>query len=361
MHDARITMICLDFHASFGGRGLKSILLKQPRQFDLLDIPSPPAPGTDEAQVRIHQVGICGTDLHAFTGTQPFFTYPRVLGHELALEVLEIGPTLLEHPLKVGSKGCLRPYLNCGSCGACLRGFTNCCMKMQVLGVHQDGGMREVINVPIDKLHVSTKLTDEELALVEMLSIGYHAVQRTNIVPGEIALVIGAGPIGLGVAQFAHLANARVIVMDVSDARLAFAGRQAGSANVVDAKQDVLEQLKAMVPDDLPTVVFDATGNAQSMMKSFEYVAHGGRLVFVGLFQGDVKFHDPEFHRRELSLFASRNATLQDFNQVIAALENHRLEVMPWVTHHASPEQMIEDFPTWLDPANGVIKAMLTL
>jgi threonine dehydrogenase-like Zn-dependent dehydrogenase len=234
-------------------------------------------------------------------------------------------------------------------------------MKMQVLGVHRDGGMREVINIPIDKLHVSTELVDDELAMVEMLSIGYHAVRRAHIVPGEVVLIIGVGPIGLGVALFAYLAHATVIAMDLSDSRLAFASHQPGIAHSVDAKRDILEQLKAIAPNDLPTVVFDATGSALSMMKSFEYVAHGGRLVFVGLIQGDVKFHDPEFHRRELSLLASRNATPQDFNQVISALESRQLDVMPWITHRASPEQMIEDFPYWLDPATGVIKAMLSL
>jgi 2-desacetyl-2-hydroxyethyl bacteriochlorophyllide A dehydrogenase len=339
---------------------LKSIVLKRPGFFDVLDTPLPSHPTTNEVQVRVQRVGICGTDLHAFTGKQPFFTYPRVLGHELALEILQIGPTGVEHPLNIGDKGCLRPYLNCGTCGACLRGFSNCCMNMQVLGVHQDGGMREIINVPIDKLHVSTKLADEELALVEMLSIGCHAVRRAHVVPGEVVLVIGVGPIGLGVAQFAHLAGATVIAMDVSEARLSFAGRQRGIAGIIDGKQNVLEQLKAIIPNDLPTVVFDATGNAQSMMKSFEYIAHGGRLVFVGLFQGDVTFSDPEFHRRELTLLASRNASAQDFDQVISILESRQLDVMPWITHRASPEQMIEEFPHWLDPANGVVKAMLT-
>jgi 2-desacetyl-2-hydroxyethyl bacteriochlorophyllide A dehydrogenase len=338
---------------------LKTIVLNQPGQFDLVETQQPSPPGMDEVQVRVRRVGICGTDLHAFAGRQPFFTYPRILGHELALEIADIGSTSVEHHLKTGDLCCVRPYLNCGTCGACQRGLTNCCTRLQVLGVHCDGGMRELINVPIDKVHTSTVLSDEELALVEMLSIGCHAVRRAAITPDECALVIGAGPIGLGVAQFAHLAGARVSMMDISDTRLAFASRQQGVAHCIDAKLDVLEQIKAITPDDLPTVVFDATGNAQSMMKSFEYVAHGGRLVFVGLFQGDVTFHDPEFHRRELSLLASRNATAQDFNQVIAALEHKRVDVKPWITHRVSPEQMVQDFSIWLDPKQGVVKAML--
>ena len=339
---------------------MKSIVLTQPGHFDLVDSPAPAHPERDEVQVRVRQVGICGTDLHAFTGTQPFFNYPRILGHELALEVVEIGVTTLQHDLQVGDACCVRPYLNCGVCDACRRGFENACVQMQVLGVHRDGGMRELINIPIDKIHKSTLLQDEELAVVEMLSIGAHAVWRANIIPGEWVLVVGAGPIGLGVTQFAHLAGAHVIVMDVNDNRLAFARRQLEIEHCLDAKQDVLEQLPAVVPDGLPTVVFDATGNAASMMKSFSMVAHGGRLVFVGLFQGDVTFHDPEFHRRELSLLASRNATAQDFNQVITALEAHKINVTPWITHSPSPEQMIRDFSAWLDPANGVVKAMFS-
>ncbi len=175
---------------------------------------------------------------------------------------------------------------------------------------------------------------------------------------GEWVLVVGAGPIGLGAAVFAHLAGAHVVAMDVSDSRLTFAQRQPEIEYCIDAKDKVIEQLNAVIPDGLPTVVFDATGNGASMNRSFDYVAHGGRLMLVGLFQGDVTFRDPDFHRRELSIFASRNSTAQDFAQVIEALEAQKINVKPWITHSPSPEQMILNFPAWLDPANGVVKAM---
>ena len=339
---------------------MKTIVLREPGHFELTDTPLPPDPASDEVQVRVRRVGICGTDLHAFTGTQPFFNYPRILGHELALEVVKIGPTTLQHDLAVGDLCCVRPYMNCGTCSACRRGFENACMHNQVLGVHRDGGMREFINVPIDKIHKSSILNEDEFAMVEMLSIGCHAVRRANLTPGEWVVVVGVGPIGLGVAQFAHLAGAHVIAVDITDSRLEFARHQSAIKHLVDSKKDVLEQLKSIIPDQLPTVVFDATGNAASMMKSFNFVAHGGRLVYVGLFQGDVTFNDPEFHRRELSILASRNATAQDFNKVIAALETRQIDVKPWITHSPSPEDMIRDFSTWLDPANGVVKAMVS-
>ncbi len=339
---------------------MKTVILREPGHFEIADTPAPQPPGRDEVQVRVRQVGICGTDLHAFAGRQPFFNYPRILGHELAVEIAAIGETSLQHDLAVGDLCCVRPYMNCGVCDACRRGITNACVKLQVLGVHRDGGMREYINVPIDKIHKSAVLNADEFALVEMLSIGCHAVRRAKITEGEYAVVVGVGPIGLGVANFAKLAGANVIAVDVSDQRLAFARTQPTIGCCIDGKGDVLEQLKAVIPDGLPTVVFDATGNAASMMKSFNFVAHGGRLVFVGLFQGEVTFNDPEFHRRELTLLASRNATDADFKQVIGALEAKQIDVKPWITHSASAEAMIESFPDWLNPANGVVKAMFS-
>lgn len=339
---------------------MKTVVLNEPGQFEITDTPLPPKPSLNEVQVRIRRVGICGTDLHAYTGTQPFFNYPRILGHELAVEITQLGDTTRNQNLKIGDLCCVRPYMNCGTCDACRRGFTNACNSLQVLGVHRDGGMREFINLPIDKLHLAPGLSADELATVEMLSIGCHAVRRASLNPNEHILIIGLGPIGLGVAQFAHLAGVHVIAMDISDSRLAFARQQKAIHTLIDGRNDPIEQLKALIPDGLPTVVFDATGNAASMMKSFSYVAHGGRLVFVGLFQGDVTFKDPEFHRREMSLLASRNATVEDFDKVIAALQSCSIDIKPWITPSPSPEQMIRDFPHWLDPANGVVKAMFT-
>lgn len=339
---------------------MKTVILKEPAHFEVIETKAPLVPEKNEVQLRVKRVGICGTDLHAYIGNQPFFTYPRILGHELALEVINIGPTAIHHGFSIGDLCCVRPYMNCGACDACQRGFENACLHNKVLGVHIDGGMQELINLPVDKLHKSTILNENELALVEMLSIGCHAVRRAQITPGETVLVVGVGPIGLGVAQFAHLAGAHVIALDVSTPRLQFAKQQPAVEHSIDGKEDVFEQIQAIMHARLPTVVFDATGNPSSMMKSFEYVAHGGRLVFVGLFQGDLTFNDPEFHRRELTLLASRNATSQDFHQVISALENKKFNIQPWITNCSSPEQMIQDFPKWLDPANGVVKAMFS-
>jgi 2-desacetyl-2-hydroxyethyl bacteriochlorophyllide A dehydrogenase len=308
-------------------------------------------------------VGICGTDLHAYRGRQPFFSYPRILGHELGVEVLALGPDTEQTRLRVGDRCAVEPYLNCGACSACRRGKTNCCERLQVLGVHRDGGMRESIVVPAHKLHRSAVLPLEQLAVVEMFCIGAHAVRRatsgTAFEPGETVLVAGAGPIGLSTAVFARLAGAEVGVLEISPQRRAFCQEQLSGVRAAAPGDDPVATVRALYRGELPAVVFDATGNAQSMMASFQYVANGGRLVFVGLVQSELSFADPEFHRREMTLCGSRNATSEDFAAVIGALEGGQVEVAPWITHRADPSTLIADFPGWLEPERGVVKAML--
>jgi 2-desacetyl-2-hydroxyethyl bacteriochlorophyllide A dehydrogenase len=340
---------------------MQTIILDQPGQFRLTDSAAPEAPGPGEALVRVHRVGICGTDLHAFRGTQPFFSYPRILGHELGVEVLAIDPAARQTPIAIGDRCSVEPYLNCGDCGPCRRGRQNCCVRLQVLGVHIDGGMRECIRVPIAKLHRSAALSYEQLALVETLAIGAHAVQRAQIEPGEWALVVGAGPIGLATMQFAQLAGARVIALDVNAERLAFCRAHNLAAHTIDGRDDPLVALQELTGGELATAVFDATGNLQSMARAFEYVAHAGRLTFVGLAQGDVSFHDPTFHRREITFLASRNALPANFTQIIGQIESGAIDTRPWITHQADPTTMIATFPTWLRPETGVIKAMLVM
>jgi 2-desacetyl-2-hydroxyethyl bacteriochlorophyllide A dehydrogenase len=340
---------------------MKTIVLEQPGLLRLADTTPPDAPGAGQALVRVRRVGVCGTDLHAFKDKQPFFSYPRVLGHELGVEVVAIGPVGRQPEIAAGDNCSVNPYLNCGHCSACRRGRPNCCLNLKVLGVHIDGGMREQIAVPIDKLHKSSRLALDQLALVEMLCIGAHAVRRAQLTPGEQVLVIGAGPIGMSAIQFAQIAGANVIGMEVSEYRREFCRRQLGVERWVDGRRNPVPQIQDLLSGELPTAVFDATGNAGSMMRAFYCVAHGGKLIFVGLFQGDVTFHDPDFHRRELTLMSSRNATDDDFAQVIALLEADKIDVAPWITDRVAPEELPDAFPGWVTPKSQVIKAMLEL
>ena len=336
---------------------MQTIILEEPFQFKLTDTPEPDAPGPGEALVRVRRVGICGTDLHAFRGRQPFFSYPRILGHELGVEVVALGEEVTE--IKVGDRCAVEPYLNCGVCIACRRGKTNCCTRLQVLGVHTDGGMRELIHVPAHKLHRSDTLSLEQLALVETLGIGAHAVDRAQLEAGEFVLVIGAGPIGLAVMQFALAAGARVIAMDMNAQRLNFCREQLGVGLTLSAEGEPLDALTAITDGDLPTAVFDATGSVPSMQAAFKYVAPGGKLIFVGLVLSDITFYDPDFHRREISLLATRNSTGADFRRILTLMETGKVDTTPWITHRCEAGAMPTQFPSWLEPETGVIKAVV--
>ena len=337
---------------------MKAIQLSEPGTLVSILLPEPSAPGSGEALVRVSRIGVCGTDIHAYAGKQPFFSYPRILGHELGVQVIATGNGVMN--VKPGDKCSVEPYINCQKCIACRRGKPNCCTELKVLGVHTDGGMREQFLVPARKLHPSAKLPFDQLALVETLGIGCHAVERAQLEAGEFTLVIGAGPIGLGAMQFALEKGAQVIVLDINEARLDFCQRQLGVSHAINgSKENVLDALKRITSNELPTAVFDATGNPKSMMGSFEFPAHGGRLVFIGLFQGEVTFNDPNFHKRELTLMGSRNAQSRDFSRIISLIEAGRINPTPWITHRGSFDEVVNEFPAWTEPKTGVIKAMI--
>ncbi len=338
---------------------MPTIVLEEPGRFVLEDTPEPTPPGPGEALVRIRRVGICGTDLHAFEGTQPFFDYPRILGHELGVEVIAAGRGVTHiHP---GDLCAVVPYMDCGDCVPCRMGKTNCCTNLDVLGVHVDGGMRDVLVLPAEKLLRSEVMSLEQLALVETLGIGAHAVDRAAIERGETVLLIGAGPIGLSVLTFALLAGARVILLEISEKRIAFCKRRYDLFEVISDTEDVPSKLHALLNGELPTAVFDATGHAGSMTQAHDYVSNGGRLVYVGITGSPISLDGPAFHRREMTLLGSRNARTVDLQRVIGHIEAGRIDTSPWITHTADPEGMLVDFPAWLDPESGVVKAVLEM
>lgn len=318
------------------------IVLAEPGRFERRSgILPDPRPG--EARVRIRRIGVCGTDIHAFHGRQPFFEYPRILGHELAAEVVAVHGT---SDVREGEIVAIEPYLNDPASPASLRGRTNCCESLRVLGVHCDGGMRPEINVPLTKLHRAASASPDQLALVEMLCIGRHAVNRASVAAEDVVLVSGAGPIGLSVITFLKGLGKRLVVADLSEARLAFCQEVMGvEATLLTAgKTDLEGSLRDACGGGLPDLIFDVTGSRTSMNASFRLAAHGGRIVFVGLFQGEVVFDDPNFHRRELTVMSSRNATSAEFGQVIAVMELGAVDANPWITHRMGFDEVPERF-----------------
>ncbi|MBU7592663.1 zinc-binding alcohol dehydrogenase family protein [Metabacillus halosaccharovorans] len=310
-----------------------------------------------EVLIKVKSIGICGTDIHAFYGNQPFFTYPRVLGHELSGEIVEAGVNDCE--LKAGDSVAVLPYLECGKCIACRQGKTNCCTNMKVFGVHIDGGMKEYIKLPIDHVIKINGISFDQGAMIEPLSIGAHAVRRSKIRDNQFALVIGGGPIGLGVMKFAKLAGAKVIAMDINEERLQFCKDWAQADFTINAREEPVEAITMFTNGDFPEVVFDATGNKSSMMNAFQYVSHGGLLVYVGLVKDDITFNDPEFHKREMSLLGSRNATREDFKYVISCVENGDIDVNPIITKRLKLNDIAAGFEVVTNPTNNIIKAII--
>jgi threonine dehydrogenase-like Zn-dependent dehydrogenase len=221
--------------------------------------------------------------------------------------------------------------------------------------------MQELLLVPARKLHPSRHLSLDQLALVETLSVGAHAVARAAPQKDESALVIGTGPIGLSVLVAARSAGARVLALEVSDRRIAFCRDALGVDACLKPGEGAADRIRDLLAGELPAVVFDCTGNPGSMTAAFGYVEHGGRLVFVGHFPGDITFHDPDFHKGELTLLATRNATAVEFGRVVLLLEEGAVDVRPWMTDCVALERVPEVFPGWLDRDVGALKPMIAL
>lgn len=341
---------------------MNALQLETPQSFRFIDIAEPPVPGPAEVLVRVHRVGICGTDYGGFLGKMPFYSYPRIPGHELGVEILAVGDGVTN--VRPGDRCSVEPYLNCQKCSACRRGHTNCCEHNLTLGVMCDGGMTERIILPARKLHPANQLSYEQSALVETLAIGCHAVNRSQIRSGETALVIGAGPIGLSAIEFTKVAGARTIMMDTNEQRLAFARDVMGVPDTILTCGDgeELKRLAELTAGELAHIVVDATGSNKSMSQALNCCAFAGRLVYVGITQAELSFpHAPALHRRELTILASRNALPGDFTRIISLIETGQIDTRPWITHRAPFADVIKVFPDWLKPETGVIKAVVSL
>ncbi|HEY9023579.1 MAG TPA: zinc-binding alcohol dehydrogenase family protein [Burkholderiaceae bacterium] len=315
-----------------------------------------PARGDGEVCVRVRRVGVCGTDLHIFSGDQPYLKYPRVMGHELSGTVEEAPPGSALVP---GDAVFVMPYLSCGRCVACRQGKTNACVNIQVLGVHRDGAFTEYLNVPEAFVHKADGVTLDQAAMVEFLAIGAHAVRRAGVKAGERVLVSGTGPIGMAAALFAALRGANVTTLDTRRERVDFCLRHLGvHAGVVVGPDDEAE-LARLSDGEFFDAVFDATGNARAMERGFRFIAHGGRYVLVSIVPGDITFSDPEFHKREATLLSSRNATLEDFETVLAAMRAGLVPDAAMNTHRLPLARVPAEFATLLDPAQRVVKAIV--
>lgn len=335
---------------------MKAIVLNEPGSFRYADVPAPGEPRENEVLLKVKCLGVCGTDLHAYKGRQPFFTYPRILGHEIAAEIAALGKGVTG--LSVGDLCTVLPYRNTVADQAVQRGKINCGSGLAYMGVHEDGAMQEYFIRDAKNVFVTNGLSPEQTAMIEPLAIGSHAIERAGIKPNDIVLVVGAGPIGLTVVTMGMLKGASFIVVDINENRLDFVKRNYPGVRTMKANEDaavLIDQLNG----DRPTVVLDATGNRDSMLKCFEYVAHGGTVVYVGLFIGNIEFFDPLFHSKEITLKSSRNALPEDFQKIIRLMRSGYVKVEHMITNRVPFESLTETFSTLYDPDLQVIKAVV--
>lgn len=333
---------------------MKAVICHEPHSIGIVDRPAPQA-GEKELLIRIRSVGLCGTDYHIFAGRHPFLQYPRVMGHELAGEIVH-APS--GSAFSAGQIVAVNPYLACGACIACRKGKPNACADIRVLGVHTDGGMCELLAVPEQAVIDATGLTLDQAAMIEFLSIGHHAVTRAALETGARVLIVGAGPIGIAAGLFARLRGAAVTLVDTRPTRLAYARDALDFTDIIDVSAELPTALKDRTSGEMFDAVFDATGSLTAMAQSLNYVAHGGTLVFVGVAPGDLVLPDPEFHKRETTLVASRNALNEDFEQVIAAIRSGDIPTAALQTHSVPGLDLPERLPELIAEADHVLKAI---
>jgi 2-desacetyl-2-hydroxyethyl bacteriochlorophyllide A dehydrogenase len=278
------------------------------------------------------------------------------MGHELSGEVVTAPG---DSGLAPGDEVLVMPYLSCGDCVASRQGKKKICTPLQVLGVHRDGGLAEYLAVPAQFVLKTDGISLDDAAMVEFLAIGLHAVRRGAVAACQRVLVVGAGPIGVAVALFAALNGAQVTVLDARDDRLGFCRDVLKVAHTVTAGEGDVEALRAITGGDFFDAVFDATGNIKAMERGLDFVAHGGTYVLVSIVPERISFADPEFHKRETTLLGSRNATVDDFREVLAAMKAGLVPTRAMNTHRATLDEFIDTLPRWMDPASGVIKAIV--
>ena len=319
-----------------------AVYLKEAENLSIKSVDEAPAPGPGEARLRVHASGICGTDLSGYLGKMPFYAPPLIPGHELGVEVLELGKGV--NHLQVGDRCSLEPYLNCAKA---------------------DGGWQKTITFRADKLHPSPeKLEYEQLAVIETLAIGFHAVNRSLLQEDGWAVLRGAGPIGLSTLEGLKVKTDKIVVVDLDQKRLDFCRDAMGVEHTFqvgseDQEKQAFEAVQELTRGFLADAVIDATGHPGSMRAAVDYVRHRGSLTFVGIAPKDVAFEHKRLHAKEGTLFCSRNALPEDFKMLISLMECGRVTTDAWITHRFGYQQLPEVFPSLLKPETGVLKAIV--
>ncbi|HEX6961044.1 MAG TPA: zinc-binding alcohol dehydrogenase family protein [Lacipirellula sp.] len=330
-----------------------ALQIVQPGESQVIEQPTP-EPGPGEVLLRINRVGFCGTDLSTFRGVNPLVSYPRIPGHEIAGEIIELGAGVTDW--SVGEEVLVFPYNACGACSACIAGRPNCCRFNQTLGVQRDGAMAQFFATPASKLLRAEGLSSEERALVEPLTVGFHAVARAGVSSADTVAVFGSGMIGLGIVAAAAARGARVIAVDIDDGKLDSA-RRAGASETINSHRDSLgERLRDLTGGHGPSVAVEAVGRPETFVAAVEQVCFAGRVVFVGYSKPPVEFDSKLFVLKELDIRGSRNALRSDFAAVIEFLRAGRFPSEEVVSHRVPLKAAGDTLRSWDQAPHGFSK-----
>ena len=303
---------------------MKALFITEPLSSRLGET-ADPAVGYGDVLLQIQVIGFCGTDLNTFRGKNPLVSYPRIPGHEIAATIVMAGPGV-PATLHAGRNVAVLPYNNCGSCAACGRRRPNACLANKTLGVQQDGALSTYFTVPWQKLYAADRLSLPELALVEPLAVGFHAVSRGRVDAGDVVAVIGSGTVGLGAIAAAAARHAKVIAIDLDNAKLELAHMAGAEESINSRTEDARARLKELTEGHGPDVVIEAVGTPATFRFAVEEVAYTGRVVYIGYAKEPVDYETRLFILKELDILGSRNSATE-FPKVIDALESGRFPV----------------------------------
>ena len=319
-----------------------------------------PAPGPGEIVVAIRHVGLCGSDLNTFRGLNPLVQLPRIPGHEIGGEILSVGDGV-PAGYTVGAPVTILPYTSCGTCSSCRKGRTNACRFNRTLGVQQDGGLKERLTLPFEKVIVNDRLAPRHLALIEPLSVGFHAVERGRVTAEDKVLVLGCGMIGMGALIGAVQKGAEVTVLDIADDKLALARTLGAAASINPAQEDAKAAVSRLTGDDGFDVVIEAVGLPETFTQAVDFACFAGRVVYIGYCKAPVSYQTQLFNLKELDIFGSRNATAVDFAAVAECLEAMGDDADKLISNTFAFTDAADALPYWDANRGSVLKIVVEL
>lgn len=338
---------------------MKAIVIEEPGKVIVLETEKPVV-ASGEVMLKLKYVGFCGSDLSTYLGKNPMVKYPRVPGHEISGVIEECGDGIPEG-FMVGEAVTVVPYTSCGQCPSCRRGRSYACQFNQTLGVQRDGAMQEFISVPWQKILKTPKLSELELALVEPLTVGFHAIDRGRVSDSDTVMVLGCGMIGAGAIVRAALRGATVIAVDIDEHKLSLAKELGAQHTVNSLTSDLHAELLKLTDGDGPDVVVEAAGNPITYRAAVDEVAFTGRVICIGYAGSEVSFATKLFVQKEMDILGSRNASHEDFRAVISYLERGTFPLDKMITKWVKPEDAAGAVKKWSEDPGKVMKILLDL